>query len=174
MTWLVKVWFQFRPSPPESSCWECPSSACVQGHVLYDNRVLEGVICHVKYYTGMHPCTLHFLPPVKRDFAWGDHRSSLLKYSTRYYVPCWSNSACQMGSDRIGPRQSACRKTLVVRPHVEQITVEKVLSLWRCCPCTLTRGHLSDSARQGYFTRQKSIVHLISKSADMLCVLHYL
>lgn len=52
--------------------------------------------------------------------------------------------------------------------------MEKVQSLRRCCPRTLARGRLSDSARQGYFTRQKSIVHLISKSADMLCVLHYL
>lgn len=132
------------------------------------------LICHVMYYTGMEPCTRRFLPLVKPDFAWGDNRSSLLKYSTRYYVPRWSNSACQMGSDRVEPKQRVCRKTGAVRPHVEQMTVDKVQSLRRCCPHTLARGRLSDSARQGYFTRQKSIVHLISKSADMRCVLHYL
>lgn len=109
---------------------------------------------HVLYYTGMDPCALCFLPPVKTDFAWGDNRSSLLKYSTRYYVPRWSNSACQMGSDRIGPGQRACRKTLL-RPHVEQITVEKVLSLRRCCPCTLTRGVSPRLSTPGLFYQTK-------------------
>lgn len=142
-------------------------------HVFMRTVFPGELICHVMDYTGMEPPTLRFLAREKPDFAWGDNRSSLLKYSTRYYVPRWSNSACQMGSDRVEPRQRVCRKTGAARPHAEHRTGEKVPSLRRCCLHTLARGRLSDSARQGYFTRQKSIVHLISKSADMLCVLHY-
>lgn len=67
----------------------------------------------------------------------------------------------------------------MVRLHVEHTTVEKL------CPFTAA-VHTADTDEgavfqnqhvgpmEGYFTGQKSIVHLISKSADMLCVLYYL
>lgn len=106
-------WFMSVSSPvqviPTANVW----TAHVQkiGHVVMSTVFPGELIFHVVYYTGMDPCTLRFLSLVKTVFAWGDNMSSLLKYSTRYYVPRWSNSACQMGSDRIEPRQRVCRKT---------------------------------------------------------------
>lgn len=126
-------------SPTHPGSWSLSSARAKRSwHVFMATMFPGELICQAVYYTEMDPCTLRFLPLVKTDFAWSDNRSSLLKYSTRYYVPGWSNSACQMGSDRIESRQRVCRTTRTVSPHVEQMAVEKVQALRRCCPHTHT------------------------------------
>lgn len=129
-------------------------------------------ICHAEYNTGMDPCSLCFwplagwiLPGVIIAAAFWNIQRGIMCHEVIQRVRR-AQIAPSPGKESAGKQ--------AVGPHVEQMTVEKVQSPRRCCPCTRPRGRLSDSARQGYFTRQKSIVHLISKSADMLCVLHYL